>query len=59
MASRISFVPTPVLAEARMHCAAGSPITRSISPATTSGWALGRSILLITGMMARSCSRAW
>ena len=49
---------SPVLALMRGASSAGMPITSSISWATRSGSAAGRSILLITGRISRSCSMA-
>ena len=46
------------VAEAKITSSSGRPITRSISMATSSGWALGRSILLTTGTRLRTCTRA-
>ena len=51
-------MPTPCLAEISGQPSQSRPISSSISPFTTSGWALGRSILLMTGRISRSCSRA-
>ena len=48
-ASRISWMPFPSLAEARMASEASMPITSSIWRRTFSGSAAGRSILLMTG----------
>ncbi len=58
IASRMSSVPMPSLALARMACEASSPIASSISRRAFSGSALGRSILFSTGTMARSLSSA-
>ncbi len=58
-ASRMSRVPMPSRALARMQSSPGRPITSSISLRTSSGSAAGRSILLITGTIARSFSSAW
>src|SRR5581483_9415755 len=58
MPSRISLVPMPSLALARIACEASMPITSSISRLTRSGSALGRSILLITGRTSRLLSLA-
>ena len=51
-------MPMPALAEARIAPEASRPMTSSISFFTRSGSALGRSILLSTGTMARSPSSA-
>ncbi len=53
-ASRISCVPIPIFAEARTASVASIASRSSISSATRSGSAAGRSILLITGTSARS-----
>ena len=58
MRSRISGTPKPVLPLAKMASEASKPIISSISSLTTSGWALGKSTLLITGMISRSSSIA-
>ena len=51
-------MPRPSLAEVRMAPAASMPMTSSIWRLAFSGSADGRSILLITGTMARLCSDA-
>ena len=52
-ASRISTIPFPSLAEARIASEASMPTTSSIWRRTVSGSAAGRSILLMTGTMVR------
>ena len=49
IASISSRIPTPVFAETRQASVASIPIEVSISSATLSGSAAGRSILFITG----------
>jgi hypothetical protein len=51
-------MPMPVFAETRSASVVSSPMVSSISSRTRSGSALGRSILLITGMISRPASRA-
>ena len=58
IASRISTVPVPSFALAGMAASPSSPITSVICSRTASMSAPGRSILLITGMISRSCSIA-
>ena len=48
----------PDLALAKIASDASNPITSSISRFTRSGSALGKSILLMTGMISKSCSNA-
>ena len=57
--SRISSMPTPSLALVGTASEASRPMTSSISWRTPGTSALGRSILLMTGMISRSWSRAW
>ena len=60
MASSSSGTPSPVLAEMCRMSDAGEPEDLSRSPsAHRSGSAAGRSILLRTATISRSCSRAW
>ena len=58
IASRRSSIPIPVFPETRTALSVGRPIISSISSFTFSGSAEGRSILLITGSISRSCSKA-
>ena len=58
MASRMSRVPVPSFALARMAVLLSSPMMSSICRLHSSGWALGRSILLMTGMISRLLSTA-
>ena len=58
MASRISLTPVPSFALARMAVLLSSPMMSSIWRLHSSGCALGRSILLMTGMMSRLSSTA-
>ena len=58
IASRISSIPTPILAEARIASDASIPITCSICSFARSGSAPGRSILLSTGTISRPASAA-
>ena len=58
MASKISGIPIPDLAEQRIASEASSPMISSISFLTRSGSADGRSILLMTGIISKSCSKA-
>ena len=53
-----SSIPCPVLAETRIASSALNPSTCSISSATSTGRADGRSILLMTGMMSNPTSIA-
>ena len=57
--SRISWIPIPSFAEQGTASEASRPITSSISRRTSATSALGRSILLMTGMISRSWSSAW
>lgn len=56
--SNISLMPTPVLADAWTMSVQSKPIVSSISLATLSGSAAGKSILLSTGMISKSFSSA-
>ena len=56
--SKISSIPIPALAEANTASLASKPMTSSISVLTRSGSAAGRSILLITGKISKSLSKA-
>ena len=56
--SSSSATPSPVLAEQKRQSPEGSPSTDSISRATSSGRAAGRSILFTTGISSRSWSTA-
>ena len=58
IASRISAIPIPSLAEARITSSRGMASVSSSSAMTISGSAEARSILLMTGMMVRCCSMA-
>ena len=58
MASKTLSIPKPVLAEIKTASSVGIPITSSISAFTRSGSAAGKSILLIMGIIAKSCSKA-
>ena len=58
IASKISGIPIPDLAEHKTASEASKPMISSISCLTRSGSAEGKSILLITGMISRSCSKA-
>ena len=58
IASSTSVIPSPLFAEARIASVQSRPIVDSISSATRSGSAAGRSILLRTGMISRSFSSA-
>ncbi len=49
--------PVPSLAEARSTSSRGMARTLSSSSMTTSGWADGRSILLMTGTITRFCAQ--
>ena len=46
-------MPSPVLPETHTASSAGIARSSSISSLTSSGWALGRSILLMAGTMSR------
>ena len=46
-------MPSPVLPETHTASSAGMARSSSISSLTSSGWALGRSILLMAGTMSR------
>ena len=58
MRSSRSVTPSPVFALTRMTSAGSQPRMCASSAAYLSGWAAGRSILLSTGMIVRSSSRA-
>jgi len=58
MASRSSVIPCPVFALTKIAPLASIPIVSSISVATLSTSALGKSILFITGIISRSLSKA-
>ena len=58
IASRISSIPSPFLAEISTTSKGSSPSSSSISSRTRSGSAAGRSILLITGTTDKSYSIA-
>ena len=58
IASRISSIPIPCLAEAKMASEASMPMTFSICSRAFSGSAPGRSILLSTGMISSPPSTA-
>ncbi len=58
IASRISSMPTPILAEAGIAPEASIPMTCSICSLARSGSAPGRSILLSTGMISSPASEA-
>ncbi len=58
MASRISGTPVPILALARIAPDPSSPMMSSIWRRASSGCALGKSILLMTGMISRLFSTA-
>ena len=58
IASRMSGMPMPSLAETKMISSWAKPNAWATSWATRSGSATSRSILLMTGMISRSCSRA-
>ena len=58
MASTSSRIPAPVLAETKIASVASIPILVSISSATLSGSAAGKSILFITGISSKSLSSA-
>ena len=59
MASSVSAMPRPVLAEASTASDASMPITSSICALTRSTSAAGRSTLLSTGTISWSFSIAW
>ena len=56
--SRTASTPTPVLALTWSTSSGSPPIKSVIDCATSSGWALGRSTLLSTGMISRSAPMA-
>ena len=58
MASSISGTPSPVFPLARMMSSGSHPMRSTISSSTSSGMALGMSILLMTGMISRLWSMA-
>ena len=58
IASRISCTPVPSFALARRTSSRGMARVSSSSSMTISGSALGRSILLMTGMTVRLCAMA-
>ena len=58
MASRISVTPVPSFALARIEVLLSRPMMSSIWRLHSSGCALGRSILLMTGMISRLSSTA-
>ena len=58
MASRTWSTPVPSLAEARITSSRGMASVSSSSAITISGSALGRSILLMTGMTTRFWAKA-
>ena len=58
IASSTSSIPKPVFALVKTASDASIPITSSISCLTRSGSALGRSTLLITGIISKSLSKA-
>ena len=58
MDSKISGIPIPSLALAWITSEGSHPISSTIWSVTSSGIALGRSILFKTGMISRSCSNA-
>ena len=58
MASSNSLIPIPAFAEVCIASVASIPILLSISSATFSGSAAGRSILFITGISSKSLSSA-
>ena len=55
-AARISSIPIPVFADAGITSSASQPSRSTISSVTSSGFALGKSTLLSTGMISRSFS---
>ena len=57
-AFNISSTPSPVFPEARRMSSCLQPMRSTISSSTSSGIALGMSILLITGIISRLCSMA-
>ena len=57
-ASKISSIPFPVFALTINASSGTIPKVFSISLSTSSGREFGRSILLMTGMIARLCSMA-
>ena len=58
IALSISCIPTPVFAEAGITSSGLHPRRFTISSVTSSGLAEGKSILLSTGMISKSFSRA-
>ena len=56
--SKISVMPIPSFAEAKIAPLQSKPIISSISPITRSGSAPGKSILFKTGIISRLLSRA-
>ena len=58
IADKISSIPIPVLALAGITSSGEQPSRFTISSVTSSGLALGRSILLSTGMISKSFSNA-
>ena len=58
IASRTLSTFSPVFPETQMISSLGNPMTFSISMATLSGFAAGRSILLRTGMISKPWSIA-
>ena len=57
-ALRMSSTPSPVLPLARIMPSRSQPMSSTISSSTSSGIALGMSILLMTGIISRSWSMA-
>ena len=57
-ASKMHSTPSPVLPDARIISSRLQPRSSIISSSTSSGIALGMSILLITGIISKSCSIA-
>ncbi|CAI8214006.1 MAG: Uncharacterised protein [Flavobacteriaceae bacterium] len=58
IAFSISVIPMPVFALAGMISSGSQPRRSTISSVTSSGFAEGRSILLSTGMISKSFSKA-
>ena len=58
IAERISSIPIPVLALAGIISSRSQPNKSTISSLTSSGLALGKSILLRTGIISKSFSKA-
>ena len=58
MRSSSASTPSPVFAETLSTSPGSQPMIPASSAAYFSGWALGRSILLSTGMIVRSASSA-